>query len=113
VIDLLSGNLGQSAVEALIDPDSGLIPGPSEIRFQCDCPDHAGLCVHGAAVLYATGLCLDGDPALLFTLRGVDQAALVSGVVGAVGQLPSCGEEILKEDDLGAMFGIQFDEQDS
>ncbi len=113
VVDLLAGNLSETVVAALVDAEYGLLPAPDEIRFQCDCPDHAGLCVHGAAVLYATGLCLDADPALLFTLRGVDQASLVSCVVSAVGQLPSGGEELLKADDLGAMFGIQFEEEDS
>jgi len=111
VVDLLTGNLSEAVVAELVDRDHGLLPAPDEIRFQCDCPDHAGLCVHGAAVLYSIGLCLDSEPALLFTLRDIDQSSLVSGVVGAVGQLSLDGPDVLKDDDLTAIFGIQFEEE--
>jgi len=113
VLDLLSGNLSETVVQALIDPAHGLIPGPDEIRFQCDCPDHAGLCVHGAAVLYAVGVRLDLEPALLFVLREVDKAALVSGVVGVMGQTaagPEAGELGLNLEDLSSLFGIEVEE---
>jgi len=100
-------------VQALIDPEDGLIPGPDEIRFQCDCPDHAGLCVHGAAVLYAVGVRLDLEPGLLFVLREVDQAALVSGVVREMGQNAGVDEggPGLNPEDLSAIFGIEVEEE--
>ena len=115
VLDLLSGNLGQSAVEALIDPDSGLIPGPSEIRFQCDCPDHAGLCVHGAAVLYAIGAQLDAEPSLLFVLREVEQSALVTQVIGEMGRRAGTEDAgaVLRDEDLSSIFGIEVEEEPS
>lgn len=112
-LDLLSGNLGASAVQSLIDPESGLIPNPGEIRFQCDCPDHAGLCVHSAAVLYAIGTKLDVEPALLFVLREVDQAALVSRLVDEMGRTAG-GEDPgseLQPEDLSAIFGIEVEDE--
>ena len=58
----------------------GLFPAPSEIKMSCSCPDWAGMCKHVAATLYGVGARLDSDPDLLFTLRGVDRAELVSNV---------------------------------
>ena len=71
----------------------GLFPAPSEIKMSCSCPDWADMCKHVAATLYGVGARLDSDPDLLFALRGVDRAELVSNV-GA--DLPltrtACGE---------------------
>ena len=113
VVDLLSGNLGADALEVLIAPGLGLIPEPSEIRFQCDCADYAGLCVHGAAMLYAIGLKLDMDPSLLFVLREVDQQQLVTQVTGAIGQMALEAEpgSALPSEDLASIFGIEVDEE--
>ena len=46
--------------------------------MSCSCPDWADMCKHVAAALYGVGARLDSDPDLLFTLRGVDRAELVS-----------------------------------
>ncbi|MBU6303352.1 MAG: hypothetical protein KGS60_17530 [Verrucomicrobia bacterium] len=110
-VDLLTGNLGAEVMARLVDPDHGILPGADQIRFQCDCADHADLCGHGAAVLYAIGWCLDAEPALLFTLRGLDQASLVAGVAGAIGDLGGAGPEAWAHEDLNALFGIEMDEE--
>ncbi len=112
VLDLLSGRLGEDVLASLIHPDRGLIPRPGEIRFQCDCPDHADVCLHGAAVLYAIGARLDRDPALLFVLREVDREALVSGVVGELGDPTTPDGGDFGESELSALFGIAWDESD-
>lgn len=114
LVDLLSGRLSAAVVEQLIHPESGLIPGPKEIRFDCNCADHAGLCLHSAAVLYAVGAQLDADPGLLFTLREIDLDLLVSGVVSAAGDAADAGDGMLSvslnEEDLPAIFGIQLEQ---
>ena len=47
-------------------------------QSECSCPDWAVMCTHVAAVLYDIGNRLDTLPELLFTLRGVDAAELIS-----------------------------------
>ncbi|HEY4982738.1 MAG TPA: SWIM zinc finger family protein [Pseudolabrys sp.] len=56
-----------------------MFPRPSEIRFTCSCADYASMCKHIAAVLYGVGARLDERPELLFRLRAVDEAELVTG----------------------------------
>jgi uncharacterized Zn finger protein/DNA-binding XRE family transcriptional regulator len=89
LIDLLRGKLDRGVMEVVSDRMEGLFPLPGEIKFDCDCPDSAGMCKHIAAVLYGVGARLDHSPELLFLLRGVnheeliDASAAVSGVAKA------------------------------
>lgn len=110
LLDLLAGKLGDGLMRILTDPDHGLFPKPQEIRFDCSCPDHADLCKHAAAVLYGVGMLLDTRPELLFTLRGVDQAELLSSAgessAAALGQTDSD----LQGTDLSKLFGIDLAE---
>ena len=69
--ELLSGNFPVGMKE-LFTGEHGLFPSPSEISFNCSCPDWALMCKHVAAALYGVGARLDQDPALFFTLRGID-----------------------------------------
>jgi uncharacterized Zn finger protein len=109
VVELLRGRLAKSVMDRLCRQDDGLFPAPRDIRFDCSCPDSAAMCKHVAAVLYGVGARLDHQPELLFTLRQVDAADLLSqagtGVVTAAG----VGERTLAEDDLGALFGLDMD----
>ena len=109
VVELLRGRLAKSVMDRLCRQDDGLFPAPRDIRFDCSCPDSAVMCKHVAAVLYGVGARLDHQPELLFTLRQVDAADLLSqagtGVVTAAG----AGERTLAEDDLGALFGLDMD----
>lgn len=108
MLDLLAGRLGDDLMQLLTDLEHGLFPSPKEIRFDCSCPDYADLCEHTAAVLYGTGLKLDADPALLFTLRQVDPAALLASAGSTVtSALPDTGGD-LSGSDLSALFGIDL-----
>ena len=108
MLDLLAGKLGDGLMKVLTDPDDGLFPKPKEIRFNCSCPDHADMCKHVSAVLYGVGVLLDTKPELLFTLRGVDQAELLSNASSAAITDLSSGDGDLVGADLSAIFGIDL-----
>ena len=111
LLDLLAGRFSDGVMQRLTDPQRGLFPLPKEIKMSCSCPDWAVLCKHVAAVLYAVGARLDKEPQLLFLLRGVDHAELVSQAVSdgnLENALGGSGEGLAGED-LGAMFGIDLD----
>ena len=108
MLDLLAGKLGDGLMKVLTDPEDGLFPKPKEIRFNCSCPDHADMCKHVSAVLYGVGVLLDTKPELLFTLRGVDQAELLSNASSAAITYLSADTGDLAGVDLSAIFGIDL-----
>lgn len=108
MLDLLAGKLGDGLMRLLTDPKDGLFPKPKEIRFDCSCPDHADMCKHVSAVLYGVGVLLDTRPELLFTLRGVDQAELLSNASSAAVTDLSANAGDLAGADLSAIFGIDL-----
>jgi uncharacterized Zn finger protein len=110
MLDLMAGKLGDGVMSVLSDAEDGLFPKPKEIRFDCSCPDHADMCKHVSAVLYAVGVLLDGQPELIFKLRGVDGADLLAKAKDAAvtGMAKSTGE--LEGADLSALFGIELGE---
>lgn len=108
LLDLLTGKLGDGLMKILTDPDQGLFPKPKEIRFDCSCPDHAELCKHASAVLYGVGVMLDTRPELLFTLRDVDQADLLTSASATAASTLEQNEGDLKGTDLSALFGIEL-----
>ena len=77
LIDLLRGRLDRGVMEVVAHRKDGLFPLPGEMKFDCDCPDWAGMCKHVAAVLYGVGARLDHSPEMLFQLRGVNHEELV------------------------------------
>jgi uncharacterized Zn finger protein len=110
LVELLQGKLSKNVMERVCREADGLFPAPGEIKMSCSCPDWAGMCKHVAATLYGVGARLDFDPDVLFTLRGVDRAQLVS-TVGA--DLPltrgaEASERVLEDDDVAALFGIDI-----
>jgi uncharacterized Zn finger protein len=111
LLDLLAGKFSDGVMQRLTDPERGLFPLRKEIKMSCSCPDYAVLCKHVAAVLYAVGARLDQEPQLLFQLRGVDHAELVSQAVsdGNLQNALSGTGEGLAGEDLGTMFGIDLD----
>jgi len=109
MLDLLSGKLGDGLMKVLTDPQDGLFPKPKEIRFDCSCPDYADMCKHVSAILYGVGVLLDSQPELLFTLRGVDQAELLSAASSRTMDDLDTGNE-LGDMDLSALFGIDLGE---
>lgn len=108
MLDLLAGKLGDGLMRLLTDPEDGLFPKPKEIRFDCSCPDHADMCKHVSAVLYGVGVMLDTKPELLFILRGVDQAELLSSASSATITDLSADSGDLAGADLSAIFGIDL-----
>jgi len=83
LVELLQGRLSDEIMGVVADRENGLFPLPGEIRFQCDCPDWAGMCKHIAAVMYGIGARLDTRPELLFLLRGVDHDELIASDAAA------------------------------
>ena len=69
-------------------------------------------CKHVAAVLYGIGARFDSKPELLFTLRQVDPAELLSKAGRGVVTAPVAGERTLADDDIGALFGLEMDGSD-
>ena len=111
LVELLQGRLSKGVMERLCRQENGLFPRPSDIRFSCNCPDHALMCKHVAAALYGVGARLDSDPDLLFVLRGVDRTELVA-TVGAdlpLTQTAAASERLLADDDVAALFGLEMD----
>jgi uncharacterized Zn finger protein len=111
LIELLQGKLSRNVMERVCKEADGLFPTPREIAMSCSCPDWADMCKHVAAALYGVGARLDADPDLLFTLRGVDRAELVS-TVGAdlpLTRTAAASERVLADDDVAALFGLEMD----
>ena len=112
LVELLQGRLSSGVMERLCADRTGLFPSPSEIAFDCSCPDWASMCKHVAAVLYGVGARLDERPELLFALRRVDQKDLIARV--GKGLLlarkgPAAGK-VLADEGLSEMFGIELAE---
>lgn len=111
LIDLLRGKLDQAVMEVVADRREGLFPRPGEMKFDCDCPDWAGMCKHVAAVLYGVGARLDQSPELLFLLRGVNHEELVdvSATVSEAGKAGSSRRRIAAAG-VADVFGIDMAE---
>jgi uncharacterized Zn finger protein len=94
----------------LCDEKTGLFPSPKNIHFTCSCPDWASMCKHVAAVLYGIGARLDHQPALLFTLRKINQDELVASAGTSLSKRRKrpASARVLAADDLSEMFGIDM-----
>jgi uncharacterized Zn finger protein len=109
VVELLRGQLSKPVMEVLCRPGEGLFPAPAEISMSCTCPDFATLCKHVAAALYGVGARLDTAPQLLFTLRQVDGAELVTGAAaGLADQAHTAAPTLGTGSDLGELFAIEL-----
>jgi uncharacterized Zn finger protein len=109
IIELLQGKLSSQVMGVVTEKHQGLFPLPGEIKLSCSCPDWATMCKHVAAVLYGVGSRLDGDPNLLFLLRGVDPQELIAQGVVLPGET-GAKADTLREDSLADIFGIELDE---
>jgi uncharacterized Zn finger protein len=111
LLDLLQGRFDEGVMRRLAQREGGLFPQPKEIDMDCTCPDYAGVCKHIAAVVYGVGVRLDTSPELLFTLRNVDHADLITQAMAAenLEQLLTAESVALAGSDLGELFGIELD----
>jgi len=111
LIELLQGKLSSSVMQIVTRPNRGLFPTPKEIELDCSCPDWADLCKHVAASLYGVGARLDQSPELLFLLRGVDPADLISKASAAETVRQSAragGAGAMSEVEIADVFGIEL-----
>ena len=114
--DLLAGQFPKPLAAIFFTEDQGLFPAPQAIRFHCSCPDSAVMCKHVAAVLYGIGARFDEDPALFFTLRGVDTGELIADALqGSTDILliktRKKTAKVIDDADLADLFGIDMDLQ--
>jgi uncharacterized Zn finger protein len=110
LLELLQGKLSNRVMNIVTDRDAGLFPNPGEMKFSCSCPDWAAMCKHVAAVLYGVGNRLEGHPALLFTLRGVDASELIAAGLNATQGAATASPNLLAEESLSGIFDIDFDD---
>ena len=111
LLELLQGKLSSAVMQVVTRENGGLFPAPKEIDLDCSCPDWADLCKHVAASLYGVGARLDLNPELLFVLRGVDPADLISKASAAevVRQTSSNGAPAMSDAEVADVFGIELD----
>ncbi len=112
MLELLRGSLSDHVMGVVSDPERGLFPKPRQIELACTCPDWATMCKHVAAVLYGVGNRLDDSPELLFRLRGVDPAELISAET-VLPDLAGAGADTVAEDQLGDIFDIDLEDLDA
>jgi len=113
LIEMLQGRLSSSIMQTVTRQDGGLFPKPKEITLRCSCPDSASLCKHLAASLYGVGARLDEKPELLFLLRGVDPAELISQASAAEAiqpATPGTSGASLTDSELADVFGIELED---
>lgn len=114
LIELLQGKISDEIMTVVTDRDNGLFPHPSEIRFNCNCPDWADMCKHVAASMYGIGVRLDTEPELLFKLRGVNHEELIAAeaaVDGLGAGKRSRRRRTLNSESVGDVFGIDLEEE--
>lgn len=78
VADLLNGTMPPIIEEHFAGENLALFPTRnSELMSNCNCPEKSRPCKHIAAVHYAFAEALEGDPFLLFELRGKSRDGLI------------------------------------
>ncbi len=85
IADLLEGRLTPELAAALEAAGLPMLPGPEEVQGDCDCADFVTPCAHVASVHTLLADALEGDPFLLFTLRGRTREQLYSDLRAAWG----------------------------
>lgn len=77
--ELLAGVMPETVEETFAAAGHSLFPtNARDLRMDCSCPDWATPCKHAAAVYYMLGQAFDGDPFLLFRLRGMERDDLLA-----------------------------------
>jgi len=107
---LIAGEFPEEFKEVFLEED-GLFPRPTEISFDCSCPDWALMCKHVAAAMYAIGVRLDENPFYFFILRGIDvdrfiDVTLENKVESMLQNADQVTERVMDEADLAELFGV-------
>lgn len=74
---LLEGGFPKSLLRDLIKAGANPFPTYNDLDGECSCEDFVSPCAHAAAVHLLMSDALDGDPFLLFTLRGKTREQLL------------------------------------
>ena len=90
----------------------------TDLKMHCSCPDWAVPCKHLAAAIYLLSREIDGDPFLVFRLRGLDLPALLQAqgvLIGdhAVATPPSLTQAYFEETPHAAREGIAAPARDA
>jgi uncharacterized Zn finger protein len=113
LIELLQGKLSSAVMQIVTRREEGLFPTPKQIELDCSCPDWADMCKHVAASLYGVGARLDQNPGLLFLLRGVDPADLISKASTADALRQTTGKAgtapAMSDSEVADVFGIELE----
>jgi uncharacterized Zn finger protein len=81
---LLAGEMPDGITAVLEQIGVSLFPArQNDFTSDCSCPDWSNPCKHIAAVHYLLAEALDGDPFLLFRLRGMDRDDVLDGLASA------------------------------
>jgi len=112
LVELLQARLSKGVMERICHQKTGLFPAPTELSFSCSCPDWASMCKHVAAVLYGIGARFDHQPELLFKLRQVDEAELISMASEGLplSKVGPAADRVLAGDGLSELFGLEMDD---
>lgn len=82
--ELLAGRMPESIDEVFLAAGTSLFPAQRrDLSTSCTCPDSGDPCKHVAATHYLLGEALDGDPFLLFELRGRSKVRVLAGIRAA------------------------------
>lgn len=78
---LLCGEIPQAIEEAFVEASVPLFPSRmKDLETDCSCPDDANPCKHIAAVHFILAEMFDGDPFLIFKLRGMPKEVLLEAL---------------------------------
>ena len=78
VAALVAGELPHDLVEQADESGAELLPSGYELGSTCGCDHWTDPCVHALTVLYQLAWLLDGDPFVLFQLRGLPRDELLA-----------------------------------
>jgi uncharacterized Zn finger protein len=85
--ELLAGHMPQNIDDVFRSVGASLFPRlRSDLATTCSCPDWGDPCKHVAAAHYVLGEAIDGDPFLLFELRGRQRQQVLDALRVARGE---------------------------
>jgi uncharacterized Zn finger protein len=106
-VELGMGQIPDSIEGVFEEQNLSLFPNASgDLKANCSCPDNANPCKHVAAVYYLLGEEFDRDPFLIFQLRGMERAELMTALgPAAIPRLPPPPRPPELDDDEGHAEG--------